>query len=84
MLIQGAVGDVVEVTRGLPLGCGLAVDLLHAFLVRTLGSAGQPVEVRASYPLKVRVWYRRLLAGQVTWPLDEHRGRAISEWWLIV
>eukprot|EP00971_Amphidinium_carterae_P204827 4064989-Amphidinium_carterae.2 len=35
---QGAVSEAVQATCGLPLGCGLAVDLLHAFqdLVRTL------------------------------------------------
>eukprot|EP00971_Amphidinium_carterae_P193317 3836290-Amphidinium_carterae.1 len=135
----------LQVTGGLPPRCGLAVDLLHAFLVGTLRSAGRQVEVRkyvdnmvlvaaglyfahylrGSYrsvpralthvnmqvnpsktvvvcngtrakqkpwlhwqvwragrlpPVKfttrevstVRVWYRRLLAGQVHWPLDDN------------
>eukprot|EP00971_Amphidinium_carterae_P166228 3294739-Amphidinium_carterae.2 len=46
ILIQGAVSDAVQSTRELPPGCGLAVDLLHAFLIRTLQSAGRQVEVR--------------------------------------
>eukprot|EP00971_Amphidinium_carterae_P257484 5111229-Amphidinium_carterae.1 len=46
ILIQGAVSDAVQSTCGLPPGCGLAVDLLQAFLVRTLQSAGRQVEVR--------------------------------------
>eukprot|EP00971_Amphidinium_carterae_P309705 6154667-Amphidinium_carterae.2 len=45
ILIQGAVSDAVQSTCGLPPGCGLAVDLLHAFLIRTLQSAGRQVEV---------------------------------------
>eukprot|EP00971_Amphidinium_carterae_P014541 287110-Amphidinium_carterae.1 len=35
ILIQGAVSTSVQSTCGLPPGCGLAVDLLHAFLIRT-------------------------------------------------
>eukprot|EP00971_Amphidinium_carterae_P082696 1635709-Amphidinium_carterae.1 len=46
ILIQGAVSGAVQSTCGLPPGCGLAVDLLHAFLIRTLQSAGRHVEVR--------------------------------------
>eukprot|EP00971_Amphidinium_carterae_P319367 6347384-Amphidinium_carterae.1 len=45
ILIQVAVSDSVQSTCGLPPGCGLAVDLLHAFLIRTLQSAGRQVEV---------------------------------------
>eukprot|EP00971_Amphidinium_carterae_P147845 2930466-Amphidinium_carterae.1 len=45
ILIQGAVSGAVRSTCGLPPGCGLAVDLLHAFLIRTLQSAGRQVEV---------------------------------------
>eukprot|EP00971_Amphidinium_carterae_P235644 4676296-Amphidinium_carterae.1 len=44
--MQGAVSDAAQSTCGLPPGCGLAVDFLHALLVRTLQSAGDPVEVR--------------------------------------
>eukprot|EP00971_Amphidinium_carterae_P134074 2656924-Amphidinium_carterae.1 len=46
ILIQGAVSASVKSTCGLPPGCGLAVDLLHAFLIRTLQRAGRQVEVR--------------------------------------
>eukprot|EP00971_Amphidinium_carterae_P135759 2689783-Amphidinium_carterae.1 len=46
ILIQGAVSESVQSTCGLSPGCGLAVDLLHAFLTRTLQSAGRQVEVR--------------------------------------
>eukprot|EP00971_Amphidinium_carterae_P256966 5101521-Amphidinium_carterae.1 len=46
ILIQGAVSEAVQSTCGLPPGCGLAIDLLHAFLIRTLQSAGRQVEVR--------------------------------------
>eukprot|EP00971_Amphidinium_carterae_P028535 561611-Amphidinium_carterae.1 len=46
ILIQGAVSDAMQSTCGLPPGCGLAVDLLHASLLRTLQSAGRQVEVR--------------------------------------
>eukprot|EP00971_Amphidinium_carterae_P279159 5541556-Amphidinium_carterae.1 len=46
ILIQGVFNDAMHVTSGLPPGCGLAVDLLHAFLVRTLRSAGRQIEVR--------------------------------------
>eukprot|EP00971_Amphidinium_carterae_P000537 10925-Amphidinium_carterae.1 len=40
ILIQGA--DAVQSTCGLPPGCGLVVDLLRAFLIRILHSAGEP------------------------------------------
>eukprot|EP00971_Amphidinium_carterae_P323162 6422355-Amphidinium_carterae.1 len=56
ILSQGAVSEAVQVTCGLPPGCGLAVDLLHAFLVRTLRSAGRQVEVRKSTPPKLRLF----------------------------
>eukprot|EP00971_Amphidinium_carterae_P003459 68099-Amphidinium_carterae.2 len=46
ILIQGAVSEAVQSTCGLPPGCGLAVDLLHTFLIRTLQRAGRQVEVR--------------------------------------
>eukprot|EP00971_Amphidinium_carterae_P100890 1996133-Amphidinium_carterae.2 len=46
ILIQGAVSEAVKNICGLPPGCGLAVDLLHAFLIRTLQSARRQVEVR--------------------------------------
>eukprot|EP00971_Amphidinium_carterae_P049371 973026-Amphidinium_carterae.1 len=46
ILIQGAVSGAVQSACGLPPGCGLVVDLLHAFLIRTLQSAGRQVEVR--------------------------------------
>eukprot|EP00971_Amphidinium_carterae_P219712 4362311-Amphidinium_carterae.1 len=46
ILIQGAVSDPVQTTHGMPPGCGHAVDLLHAFLLKTLQSAGSKVEVR--------------------------------------
>eukprot|EP00971_Amphidinium_carterae_P349340 6490968-Amphidinium_carterae.4 len=45
ILIQGAVSEAVQTTHGMPLGCGHAVDLLHAFLLKTLQSAGSKVEV---------------------------------------
>eukprot|EP00971_Amphidinium_carterae_P294640 5850538-Amphidinium_carterae.1 len=41
ILLQGAVSTAVQSTCGLPPGCGLAVDLLHAFLIRSLQSAGR-------------------------------------------
>eukprot|EP00971_Amphidinium_carterae_P319361 6347297-Amphidinium_carterae.3 len=46
ILIQGAVSEPVQSTCGLPPGCGLAVDVLHAFLIRALQIAGRQVEVR--------------------------------------
>eukprot|EP00971_Amphidinium_carterae_P117003 2317112-Amphidinium_carterae.3 len=46
ILIQGAVSEPVQTTHGMPPGCGHAVDLLHAFLLKTLQSAGSKVEVR--------------------------------------
>eukprot|EP00971_Amphidinium_carterae_P118078 2339284-Amphidinium_carterae.1 len=46
ILIQGAVSTSVQSTCRLPPRCRLAVDLLHAFLIRTLQSAGRQVEVR--------------------------------------
>eukprot|EP00971_Amphidinium_carterae_P152721 3027054-Amphidinium_carterae.4 len=46
ILIQGAVSGSVQTTHGMPPGCGHAVDLLHAFLLKTLQSAGSQVEVR--------------------------------------
>eukprot|EP00971_Amphidinium_carterae_P350262 6491460-Amphidinium_carterae.2 len=42
----GAVSEPVTATHGMPLGCGHAVDLLHAFLLKTLQSAGRHVSVR--------------------------------------
>eukprot|EP00971_Amphidinium_carterae_P337970 6475078-Amphidinium_carterae.4 len=46
ILIQGAVSDPVQATHGMPPGCGHAVDLLHAFLIKTTQSAGPKVEAR--------------------------------------
>eukprot|EP00971_Amphidinium_carterae_P176095 3490676-Amphidinium_carterae.2 len=48
ILVQGAVSDSVTATCGLPLSCGHAVDMLHAFLIRSLKCAGRMVEVLAS------------------------------------
>eukprot|EP00971_Amphidinium_carterae_P110569 2190351-Amphidinium_carterae.1 len=41
VLLQGAVSEPVTATHGMPPGCGHAVDLLHAFLLKTLQSAGR-------------------------------------------
>eukprot|EP00971_Amphidinium_carterae_P256400 5090926-Amphidinium_carterae.1 len=46
VLLQGAVSEPVTATHGMPPGCGHAVDLLHAFLLKTLKSAGRRVSVR--------------------------------------
>eukprot|EP00971_Amphidinium_carterae_P279337 5545376-Amphidinium_carterae.1 len=46
MLVQGAVSEGVTATCGLPPGCGHAVDMLHAFLIKSLRCAGRQVEVR--------------------------------------
>eukprot|EP00971_Amphidinium_carterae_P255709 5076710-Amphidinium_carterae.2 len=46
VLLQGAVGEPATATHGMPPGCGHAVDLLHAFLLKTLKSAGRHVSVR--------------------------------------
>eukprot|EP00971_Amphidinium_carterae_P299768 5955908-Amphidinium_carterae.2 len=46
VLLQGAVSDPVTATHGMPPGCGHAVDLLHAFLLKTLQSAGRHASVR--------------------------------------
>eukprot|EP00971_Amphidinium_carterae_P070931 1402722-Amphidinium_carterae.2 len=45
VLIQGAVSQPVTATHGMPPGCGHAVDLLHAFLLKTLQSAGRHISV---------------------------------------
>eukprot|EP00971_Amphidinium_carterae_P149304 2960214-Amphidinium_carterae.2 len=46
VLLQGAVSELVTATHGMPRGRGHAVDLLHAFLLKTLKSAGRHVSVR--------------------------------------
>eukprot|EP00971_Amphidinium_carterae_P173425 3437836-Amphidinium_carterae.1 len=46
VLLQGAVSEPVTATHGMPPGCGHAVDLLHAFLLKTLKSTGRHVSVR--------------------------------------
>eukprot|EP00971_Amphidinium_carterae_P089629 1774291-Amphidinium_carterae.1 len=46
VFLQGAISDPVTATHGMPLVCGHAVDLLHAFLLKTLKSAGRYVFVR--------------------------------------
>eukprot|EP00971_Amphidinium_carterae_P158964 3151879-Amphidinium_carterae.4 len=46
ILIQSAVSEGVTATCGLPPGCGHAVDMLHAFLIKLLRCAGRQVEVR--------------------------------------
>eukprot|EP00971_Amphidinium_carterae_P350462 6491558-Amphidinium_carterae.2 len=46
VLRQGAVSEPVTAIHGMPPGCGHAVDLLHAFLLMTLKSAGRHVSVR--------------------------------------
>eukprot|EP00971_Amphidinium_carterae_P351193 6491966-Amphidinium_carterae.1 len=46
VLLQGAVSEPVTAIHGMPPGCGHAIDLLHAFLLKTLQSAGRHVSVR--------------------------------------
>eukprot|EP00971_Amphidinium_carterae_P247336 4911967-Amphidinium_carterae.2 len=46
ILVQGAVSEGVTATCGLPPGSGHPVDLLHAFLIRSLRCAERQVEVR--------------------------------------
>eukprot|EP00971_Amphidinium_carterae_P148881 2951664-Amphidinium_carterae.1 len=46
VLIQGTVSQLVIATHGMPPGCGHAVDLIHAFLLSTLQSAGRHISVR--------------------------------------
>eukprot|EP00971_Amphidinium_carterae_P084209 1667072-Amphidinium_carterae.1 len=41
-----SVSQPVTATHGMPPGCGHAVDLLHAFLFKTLQSAGRHISVR--------------------------------------
>eukprot|EP00971_Amphidinium_carterae_P086028 1701838-Amphidinium_carterae.1 len=53
VLTQGAVSQPVTATHGIPPGCGHAVDLLHAFLLKTLQSAGRPVSVRKQHVLRL-------------------------------
>eukprot|EP00971_Amphidinium_carterae_P222354 4413479-Amphidinium_carterae.1 len=44
ILVNGAVSEPVEASSGIPAGCGLAVDLLHAFLQHKI----QASELRVS------------------------------------
>eukprot|EP00971_Amphidinium_carterae_P223601 4436503-Amphidinium_carterae.1 len=44
--LESAVSEPVHATHGMQLGCGHAVDLLHAFLIKTLQSAGTKVQLR--------------------------------------
>eukprot|EP00971_Amphidinium_carterae_P080275 1588413-Amphidinium_carterae.1 len=46
ILVNGALSDSVVATSGIPAGCGLAVDLLHAFLQHQLNASDLKVSVR--------------------------------------
>eukprot|EP00971_Amphidinium_carterae_P151505 3003768-Amphidinium_carterae.1 len=46
ILVNGALSEAVEATSGIPAGCGLAVDLLHAFLQHHLNASNLKVPVR--------------------------------------
>ena len=40
LLVHRTVSDPVRPHNGIPAGCGLAVDILHAYLARALGESG--------------------------------------------
>eukprot|EP00971_Amphidinium_carterae_P346827 6488536-Amphidinium_carterae.1 len=46
ILVNGALSEPVVATSGIPAGCGLAVDLLHAFLQHQLNASELKVSVR--------------------------------------
>eukprot|EP00971_Amphidinium_carterae_P069250 1370311-Amphidinium_carterae.2 len=46
ILVNGALSEAVVATSGIPAGCGLAVDLLHAFLQHQLYASHLKVSVR--------------------------------------
>eukprot|EP00971_Amphidinium_carterae_P303923 6039353-Amphidinium_carterae.1 len=46
ILVNGALSEAVVATSGIPAGCGLAVDLLHAFLQHQLNASHLKVSVR--------------------------------------
>eukprot|EP00971_Amphidinium_carterae_P147483 2922600-Amphidinium_carterae.1 len=46
ILVNGALSEPVVATSGIPAGCGLAVDLLHAFLQHKLYASKLKVSVR--------------------------------------
>eukprot|EP00971_Amphidinium_carterae_P240330 4771293-Amphidinium_carterae.3 len=46
ILVNGAVSDPVVATSGIPARCGLAVDLLHAFLQHQINRSELKVSVR--------------------------------------
>eukprot|EP00971_Amphidinium_carterae_P337072 6473724-Amphidinium_carterae.1 len=46
ILVNGALSEPVVATSGIPAGCGLAVDLLHAFLQHKLDASKLKVAVR--------------------------------------
>eukprot|EP00971_Amphidinium_carterae_P212065 4207948-Amphidinium_carterae.1 len=46
ILVNGALSEAVVATSGIPAGCGLAVDLLHAFLQHQLNASDLKVSVR--------------------------------------
>eukprot|EP00971_Amphidinium_carterae_P153063 3034173-Amphidinium_carterae.1 len=46
ILVNGALSEPVVGTSGIPAGCGLAVDLLHAFLQHKLAASHLKVSVR--------------------------------------
>eukprot|EP00971_Amphidinium_carterae_P339833 6477839-Amphidinium_carterae.1 len=46
ILVNGAVSSPVEASSGIPAGCGLAVDLLHAFLQHQINRSELKVLVR--------------------------------------
>eukprot|EP00971_Amphidinium_carterae_P117313 2323807-Amphidinium_carterae.1 len=46
ILVNGALSEPVSATSGIPAGCGLAVDLLHAFLQHHLNASELKISVR--------------------------------------
>eukprot|EP00971_Amphidinium_carterae_P182406 3620197-Amphidinium_carterae.1 len=46
ILVNGALSEAVVATSGIPAGCGLAMDLLHAFHQHQLKASNLKVSVR--------------------------------------
>eukprot|EP00971_Amphidinium_carterae_P264162 5240461-Amphidinium_carterae.6 len=74
VLIQGAVSQLVTATHDMPLGCGHAVDLLHAFLQTVQSARRQPLDYHRLVSLRVILAWTQWVA----WRRPVQRNRMIT------
>eukprot|EP00971_Amphidinium_carterae_P343723 6483660-Amphidinium_carterae.3 len=78
ILVQRTVSEWVQATCGLLSGCGYAVDMLHAFHIRSLRCAGRHVQVRNLAHRWVAAGANNLVCVAQPCPVPMNRTRALG------